>query len=186
MESAVQLARQAGAAVHLDGARLFNAALAAGVEPAAVAVGVDTVSFCFSKGLGAPVGSVICGSEALIDQARWVRKRLGGGMRQVGVLAAAARIALSEWRRLEEDHELASYLAAGLQEHLGDAVVVPVDSNMVFVSESDMTVGDLMSAWSAAGIKTGLIADDMIRLVCHRDVDKADADRVIGVVAGLS
>ena len=187
MAAAIDLARDAGAAVHLDGARLFNAALAADAMPAEVAKGVDSVSFCFSKGLGAPVGSVICGSTEHIARALWVRKRLGGGMRQVGILAAAARMALADWRRLQEDHELARFLAAGLRQHLGDAVGTRIDSNMVFISEAGMnySVARLQEAWSGAGIKTGLISRDTIRLVCHRDVDKADADRLIGVVAGL-
>ena len=184
--SVIELARNAGSAVHLDGARLFNAAIAAGVEPADVAAGVDTVSFCFSKGLGAPVGSVICGSAELIHRAKWIRKRLGGGMRQVGVLAAAARLALSEWRRLADDHELAQYLASGLRELLGDGVADRIDSNMVFVSASDdweFGADRLVEAWAAADIKSGLIADGVIRLVCHRDVDREDVDRLLDVTA---
>src|SRR5918998_629915 len=109
-------ARGAGLRVHLDGARLLHAAVALGVPPAALTVGVDTVQVCFSKGLGAPVGSAVAGSAEFVEQARRVRKMLGGGVRQGGVLAAAALVGLDRMDRLAEDHARAKTLAAGLRE----------------------------------------------------------------------
>ena len=115
MQSVAELARAHGLKVHLDGARLFNAAVALGVEPAALAAPVDSVTFCLSKGLCAPVGSVLCGSHDFIARAHRVRKQLGGGMRQAGVLAAAGIVALETMiPRLEEDHQRAKRLGPGL------------------------------------------------------------------------
>ena len=127
--AATAVARRGGLAVHLDGARLFNAAVASGRPAAELAAGADTVMFCFSKGLGAPVGSVLCGSAALIDTARSVRRRFGGTMRQAGVLAAAARVALRGWERLGEDHSLAAALAAAVEERLPGAVSAAADQH---------------------------------------------------------
>ncbi len=109
-------ARAARLSVHLDGARLWNAAVALGVPPGALTVGADTVAVCLSKGLGAPVGSVVAGSTEFVEHARRLRKMLGGGVRQGGVLAAAGLVALEEIDRLAEDHDLATRLAAGLRE----------------------------------------------------------------------
>ncbi|MDT7599146.1 MAG: threonine aldolase, partial [Pseudonocardiales bacterium] len=109
-------ARRAGLKVHLDGARLWHASVALGLPPAALTVGVDTVQVCLSKGLGAPVGSVVAGSVEFVEEARRLRKMLGGGVRQGGVLAAAGLIALDNVQRLAEDHDKAARLAAGLAE----------------------------------------------------------------------
>jgi threonine aldolase len=118
--------------VHFDGARIFNAALALGVDPAELAATADTVMFCFSKGLGAPIGSILCGPADIIGEARFVRKRLGGGMRQVGVIAAAADVALRDRDRLVEDHVLARRIAEGLHDRFPDAVDLDqVQTNMV-------------------------------------------------------
>ncbi len=114
IEKGTEAARSHGLAIHLDGARLFNAVAASGVEADRFAAAADTVQFCFSKGLGAPVGSILCGRADLMAEARYLRKRLGGGMRQVGVLAAAARIALRDRDRLSEDHKVAAHLAEAL------------------------------------------------------------------------
>src|SRR6478672_5339956 len=126
-------ARAAGLRVHLDGARLWHAAVALGVPPATLTVGVDTVQVCFSKGLGAPVGSAVAGSTEFVQEARRLRKMLGGGVRQGGVLAAAALVGLDRMERLVDDHERAKKLVAGLRERgwsVGDAptniVLLPV------------------------------------------------------------
>jgi len=134
-----EVARENGLAVHLDGARFFNATVALGVEPAAIAQHVDSVSFCLSKGLCAPVGSVLCGSQEFIYRARRARKVLGGGMRQAGILAAAGLVALDQMiPRLREDHANAQRLAEGLARIPGLSVVGPeVKTNIVFFHLSD-------------------------------------------------
>src|SRR5689334_5968602 len=130
-------ARRAKLKVHLDGARLWHAAVALGVPPAALTVGVDTVQVCLSKGLGAPVGSLVAGSAEFVANARRLRKMLGGGVRQGGVLAAAGLVALDRVDRLGEDHERARTLAAGLRER-GWQVSVP-QTNIVLVAVADLT-----------------------------------------------
>jgi threonine aldolase len=138
--------RRVGIAVHLDGARLFNAALALGIDAAALAAEADSVMFCLSKGLGAPVGSLLCGSAAFVAEAKRVRKRMGGGMRQVGVLAAAGILALGDGvARLREDHDNAKLLAALLAEIPGVRIdVAQVHTNLVFCAVEE-TAGRTMS-----------------------------------------
>lgn len=128
------VAAEHGLSIHLDGARLFNAAVALNVSPAAITEHVDSVTFCLSKGLSAPVGSVLCGSTAFIDEARRARKALGGGMRQAGILAAAGIVSLQNMvERLAQDHENARLLAQGLDQIPGIAVDAPdVRTNIVF------------------------------------------------------
>ncbi len=187
MARVTEMARSAGAAVHLDGARLFNAAVAAGAEPSEVAAGTDTVAFSFSKGLGAPVGSVVCGTSELIREARRVRKRLGGGMRQAGVLAAAARIALAGWRRLEEDHELAAKLAAALGELPGVGEISRVDSNMVIIEQEHFPVDidRFLAELEGRAILCGKLSSTTMRIVCHQDVDSHDVERLVEVARSL-
>ena len=134
MRGAVEVARAAGAAVHLDGARIFNAALALETDAATIAALADSVAFCFSKGLGAPVGSVLTGPREVIDRARPLRRQLGGAMRQAGLIAAAALYALEHHvERLGEDHERAARLAGGLAALPGDALAVAsAETNIVF------------------------------------------------------
>jgi threonine aldolase len=148
-----------GIAVHLDGARLFNAALALGVEPAALAAEADSVMFCLAKGLGAPVGSLLCGAAPFIAEAKRVRKRMGGGMRQVGVLAAPAIIALDEGvARLGEDHENARLLARLLAAIPHVRIDVPaVHTNLVFCALDEApgrTMAGLVEFLAARGIAT--------------------------------
>ena len=133
------VAREHGLQVHVDGARFFNATVALGVDPAAITQHVDSVTFCLSKGLCAPVGSVICGSRAFIDSARRTRKILGGGMRQAGVVAAAGLVALTEMvERLEDDHAHAQRLVQGLQNIPGIVVSAPeVKTNIIFFRLAD-------------------------------------------------
>jgi len=182
---ATAVARARGLAVHLDGARVFNAAVASGRSPADLATGVDTVMFCFSKGLGAPAGSVLCGRADLILAARTTRRRFGGTMRQAGVLAAAARLALRDWERLAEDHALARDLAAVLDDRLPGAILALPQTNMVQVAGERLPGGPepFREALAAAGVRVGYIRPGVLRFVTHRDVDAADVARV-GAVAG--
>ncbi|HZW58666.1 MAG TPA: low-specificity L-threonine aldolase [Woeseiaceae bacterium] len=167
-------------ALHLDGARLFNAAVCQGVPPADIVRHVDSVSVCLSKGLGAPAGSVLCGSRTLIDKARRWRQVLGGGMRQAGVLAAAGLFALDRHvDRLAEDHANAARLASGLAAIAGLSAAAPVArSNMVFVDVGAQAAG--LQAFAAAhDIVIG--AGSRLRLVTHLDVSAPDVERVISV-----
>jgi len=169
-----------GLATHLDGARLFNAAVASGHPPAALAQGFDSVSICFSKGLGAPVGSVLVGSEALIGEARRWRKTLGGGMRQAGVLAAACLYALDHHvARLADDHAHAARLAAGLAQ-IDGVTVVSQATNMVFARFAPEDRAPLAAWLTDRGILTG--AGEQTRLVTHLDVDADDIDTVVAAV----
>lgn len=161
--------------LHLDGARLFNAATALSVEPKEITKYVDSVAFCLSKGLGTPAGSMLCGSRDVIKRAiRW-RKMLGGAMRQVGVLAAAGLYALDHnIERLEQDHENAARLAKGLEAIEGLAGRVRVNTNILHLEIGDEETGRLTRHFAADGITiTGQ------RLVTHLDVKKSDIDRVI-------
>ena len=182
METGSTTARRHHLSVHLDGARMFNAVAATGIEADRYAATADTVQFCFSKGLGAPVGSILCGPAELMAEARYLRKRLGGGMRQVGVVAAAARIALRDRERLSEDHKVAAHLAEAVAAVAPEAVdPAAVETNMVQVDVRRLPVP--FEAWSrrlpAAGIKVNPPVGGVLRLVTHRDVSAEDADRLI-------
>jgi threonine aldolase len=181
-------ARRQGLGVHLDGARLWNAVAASGVDADDYAGCVDSVMFCFSKGLGAPVGSVLVGSASFIREARGLRARLGGSMRQAGVIAAAAEVALRDRARVVEDHEVAKVLADGLADRFPGAVDAnAVVTNMVVVRESGLpwTGMQLEQALGAAGVLTADIVPGVLRFVTHRNVDKSDVDRVLAVADSL-
>ena len=167
--SLVAAARRAHLRVHLDGARLWHAAVALGVPPAALTVGADTVQACLSKGLGAPVGSVVAGSEDFIAEARRLRKMLGGGVRQGGVLAAAGLVALDRIDRLAEDHNRAATLAAGLIER-GWQVGEP-ETNIVLISVGDLT--GALERFEQAGVRASPMAGK-VRLMTHADLSDAD------------
>ncbi|MFN2488170.1 MAG: low specificity L-threonine aldolase [Actinomycetota bacterium] len=177
------LCSQRGVAVHLDGARLFNAQVATGVAAREWAACADTITFCFSKGLGAPVGSMVCSTGDLISEAHRLRKRLGGGMRQVGVLAAAARVALETGvDRLAEDHGNARHLAAGLVELDADAVSLDMlETNMVYVNLRPFgkQAPEVRDALRGEGVLTLGFPGHAMRLVTHRDVDRAAVDRAL-------
>jgi threonine aldolase len=162
------VAHGAGLNTHLDGARLFNAAVASGVPVARRAQAYDTVSICLSKGLGAPIGSLLCGPRDQLKHARRLRKALGGGMRQVGVLAAAGAHALTHHvDRLADDHARAATLAAGL--HAAGYKVRTPDTNMVFVTIE--SPGPVVSALHEAGVWCLAAGPHVIRLVTHLDID---------------
>jgi threonine aldolase len=171
--------RGSGVAVHLDGARVFNAAVAAGVDLATYGRLADTASVCLSKGLGAPVGSVLVGSAERVAAARIWRKRLGGGMRQVGVLAAAGRYALDHHlERLAEDHEHAQLLAKRL-----GVDPASVETNMVVLD--DVAAPAVAEAAKARGVLVSQVSARRIRLVTHLDVDRAGVERAADVLAEL-
>lgn len=171
-DSVIKFAHDNNLKIHLDGARIFNAAVAAGV-PAEKLVGeADSVTFCLSKGLCAPVGSVLCGTQEFIDKARRMRKMLGGGMRQAGVLAAAGIVALEEMvERLAEDHRRAHQLAEALDALPGLRLTMGTpQTNMVFVSISDdipLSTAQVVSALAKKNIKIGVVGSQHFRLVTH-------------------
>jgi threonine aldolase len=179
---AVQLARERGLSTHLDGARVCNAAVASGQSLAALCGPFDSVSICFSKGLGAPVGSVLVGSKALLQGAHRWRKVLGGGMRQSGVLAAACLYALDHnVERLAEDHANAAHLAAGLAQ-IDPIKVQSHATNMVFVQLPAQHCAPLEAWLQERGILTHMLY--ATRFVTHKDVSRADIDTFVAAVKG--
>ncbi len=179
LSQAAQFAKRNKLGLHLDGARIFNAAIQCKVDVSELSAPFDTVSVCFSKGLGAPVGSMLCGDDQTVRRARRWRKLLGGGMRQAGVVAAAALYALENHvERLIEDHEMAKWIA----EKLGkiDEIEVmfhPMQTNMVFVKVDDETHADLIEYLGKRGIL--LYSDSPIRIVCHLDIDRGAAKELV-------
>lgn len=213
LDALVAVARRRGLPIHLDGARLFNAAVALGVPAARLAAGFDTVMFCLSKGLGAPVGSLLAGSADLIDEARRSRKRLGGGMRQAGVLAAPGLLALRDGPgRLAEDHAHARRLAEALAGLPGIEVELEavVTNILIFrvtkafpglsgkgdgaVYESAAPSYDaaaepaeaLTRALETRGVRAVAISRQEVRLVTHRDVSAVDVERVVSVLREMA
>jgi len=182
LAATAERARARGLGVHLDGARLWNAAVATGRSPAELAAPVDTVSVCFSKGLGAPVGSAFVGSRDHVAAAHRLRKMLGGGMRQVGVLCAAAGYALDHHReRLAEDHENARRLAAGVAALPGlRCDPQAVETNIVNVAvDGEARAPELAVAAARAGVLIGATGPSSLRLVTHLDVDGAAVDAAV-------
>jgi threonine aldolase len=170
-----------GLPVHLDGARLWNAAVASGTTVAERAVHATTVTCCLSKGLGAPVGSLLAGPDVVVRQARVERKRLGGGMRQVGVLAAAGLVALERVERLAEDHARARVLArAAADRWPGSVDVALVQTNIVRIETSDRTA--LLQHLAAAGVLAVPSSATTVRLVTHADVDDDDVARTVAAL----
>jgi len=173
---AVTLAWKRGLSTHLDGARIFNAAVKLGIAVNQLCAGFDTVSVCLSKGLGAPAGTVLVGHAGLIARARRIRKMLGGGMRQAGILAAAGLHALEHnVSRLALDHANAERLAKGLA--TAGCEVEPVQTNMVFVKVARERCAALQAHLDAAGVAA--IVSPRTRLVTHLDVDSAGVDRAV-------
>ena len=182
MESTSATARGHGLAIHVDGARIFNAVAATGVAADRWAAVADTIQFCFSKGLGAPVGSILCGASDLIDEARYLRKRLGGGMRQAGVIAAAARVGLADRDRLADDNELAQKMAGSINERFAGSVDVDtVETNMINVDFGvlGMEWSEVSDRLASSGLRCNPPTAGSWRIVTHRDVDANDADRFV-------
>ncbi|ALG15700.1 threonine aldolase [Kibdelosporangium phytohabitans] len=170
----VAAAKQGGLAVHLDGARIWNASVALGLAPSALTAGVDTVQVCLSKGLGAPVGSMVAGSAAFAAEARRARKMLGGGVRQGGVLAAAGLIALENIDSLAEDHVKATTLADGLRERGWD--VTQPDTNIVLATVPDLD--QALAQLRGVGV-LAVPMDGRVRFITHRDVSTDDITEVL-------
>jgi threonine aldolase len=184
-----ELAHSKGMRVHLDGARIFNAAAALGVEARELCAPVDTVQFCFSKGLAAPVGSILCGTADTVAKARRVRKLLGGAMRQAGVIAAAALVALDEMRdRLVDDHRNAKALAKGLEEIQGiriDAARVVTNIVSFEVDPAWMDAGAFQKACAEHGVRISryLGNSPRLRAVTHYGIEPEDVDEAVSVIA---
>lgn len=189
MEAASALAHRRGLAVHLDGARVFNAAVALGVDVQTLVAGCDSVSFCLSKGLGAPVGSVIVSSTAFIHEARRARKVLGGAMRQAGVIAAAGIVALTEMvERLADDHANARRLAEGIASLPGITLhPSAVQTNIVIFAlhRSDMTPQQLAAQLSERGVWLLTIGGQRLRAVTNYHVTARDVERAIEAFAAV-
>ena len=181
--------RENSVAVHIDGARIFNAQAATGTPVKEWAGLADTVTFCFSKGLGAPVGSLVVGDIDTIREAHRLRKRLGGGMRQVGVIAAAARVALETGPdRLHEDQANARLLAEGLAEVHPEAVdVTAVETNMIYLNLAPfgMSGAEVAAKLKEEGILVLGQAAQMMRLVTHRDVTTADCEKALKALTSI-
>lgn len=178
-------ARALGLAVHLDGARIWNASVATGLSPEELARPFDTVSVCFSKGLGAPVGSALCGSRPNIERARVLRKRWGGGMRQSGILAAGALFALRSHRaRMKEDHDNARAFATIVARASALRVdLAGVETNIVNVDvDPAIEVAKLLSRAKDAGLLVNASAPHRLRAVMHLDVAPGDAERAAEIL----
>jgi threonine aldolase len=173
----------AGLPLHLDGARIFNASVALGRPVTELTRKADSVMFCLSKGLGAPVGSVLVGSKEFIEQARIARKMMGGGMRQAGILAAAGLVALEEGpKRLHIDHENAKFLAQGLAQIPGIKIEAEkVVTNILFfdVSGAGLTTAEVSQRLKAKNILANPYDSKLIRMVTHLDVDRAGCERAL-------
>ena len=176
----------AGVAVHLDGARIFNAATCLGEDVAEMTKKFDSIQFCLSKGLGAPVGSMIVGSREFIERCRSLRKMLGGGMRQAGVLAAAGLVALEKGpKRLHVDHENAQVLARQLATVPGIALdTAKVRTNIVIfdVKKSGWSSGDVLKALAQHGVLAVPVDNEKVRMVTHLDVDRNDVEKAGNIV----
>jgi threonine aldolase len=182
-------AHERGLKVHMDGARIFNAAVASGVPAAHIASKADTVMFCLSKGLGAPVGSMLAGSAEAIARARTHRKQLGGGMRQAGVLAAAGIIALEEMPvRLCEDHVNARMLAEGLAQLPGVRIdPAKVVTNIVFfdIARAQIKPAEFVAQTTSKGVLLSVISGTRVRLVTHYDVSRDDCSEALAVLTEI-
>jgi threonine aldolase len=180
-----QLVKRHGLKLHIDGARIFNAAVALGVDAAELAAPADSITFCLSKGLAAPVGSVVCGSEAFITRARRMRKSVGGGMRQAGIIAAAGIVALTEMvERLAEDHLNAKTLASGLAGIPG-LLIDPdaITTNIVYfrVIKNGLDAPKMVAQLAGLGVRVLPTSTDQMRAVLNYHVTGADVKRALAL-----
>jgi len=189
LQAVADLAAEHGLSVHMDGARIFNAAVALGVPVAALAEPVDSLSFCLSKGLSAPVGSLICGRGALIQAARRNRKLLGGGMRQAGVIAAAGIVALTEMTdRLVEDHDNARRLAEGIGSMRKARIDLErIKTNIVYVEldPEGPTAAETVGPLVAAGVRVGATGPRQFRAVTHYGITAGDIETALKAFATI-
>ena len=176
-----EVAHRHDAALHIDGARIFNAAVALGVPPAELARQADTVSFCLSKGLSCPVGSLVCGSQEVIARARKYRKMVGGGMRQAGVIAAAGIVALDTMvDRLAEDHANAKHLARGLAAIPGLTLAPDsIQTNIVIFEVTDRPAPEFMDSLKGQGVLTSYTGGRKVRMVTHYGISAEDIDEAL-------
>ncbi len=174
--------------VHLDGARLFNASAASGIPVKKICSFTDTVTFCLSKGLGTPVGSMLCGTEKFISEARRIRKMLGGGMRQAGILAAAGIYALeNNIKRLETDHANAKLLAETLAEvSWAEIDLSTVETNILYFSTANRKAETVVSALAKKGVLSGAVGPNTIRFVTHMGISPDDAKEVCKIIKNIS
>jgi threonine aldolase len=182
-----EFAKKHSLSFHLDGARIFNAAVATGVSVKRIAACADTVTFCLSKGLGAPVGSLLCGTNRFIEEARRVRKLLGSGMRQAGVLAAAGIYALkNNVSRIEQDHTNARKIADTLA-HTGWADIDPgkVETNIIYFDTSEADAQQVAGALKKKGVLCGPTGTNTIRMVTHLGITKEATDAVCAIIRDL-
>ncbi len=189
MQSVYQIAHAHGVPVHTDGARIFNAAIALGTEPRSLAQHTDSICFCISKALSAPVGSLLCGSDAFIERARAFRRMVGGNMRQAGPLAAAGIVALETMvNRLDQDHATARRLAVALH-RIDPALTDPAEVETNIVKVQLPTSGATAAEWSGrlaeAGVRVSPSERYALRFVTHRHIGDADIDQAISAFAGL-
>jgi threonine aldolase len=185
VSACVDACREAGLGVHIDGARLWNAAVALGVEPRALAAGADSLMVTLSKGLCAPVGSLLLSSRERIEQARRVRKQLGGGMRQIGVLAAAGLLAIRTMvARLADDHANARLLGDALAGCRGVAVA-PVRTNIVVATLAGRSASDVVGALASRQVLASAMDAATLRLVTHRDVSREDCERAAAALTDV-
>ncbi|MFQ6036731.1 MAG: low-specificity L-threonine aldolase [Sedimentisphaerales bacterium] len=182
----VALAKEHGLSVHLDGARVFNAAVALGVDVRELTRGADSLSFCLSKGLSAPVGSVVCGCREFIAEARRTRKVLGGGMRQAGIIAAAGIVALQQMvDRIVEDHKNARRLAEGIARIRGLSIEpARVQTNIIYfeVAEEWLTAKKLVTELDKRGIKLLCVGPSRLRMVTHYGISSEDVDLALAAL----
>jgi threonine aldolase len=187
MKSVGEIARRHQLKIHVDGARIFNAAVALGVKAKDLVAEADSVSFCLSKGLAAPVGSVVCGTKDFIDEARRARKILGGGMRQAGILAAAGIVSLNEMvERLAEDHANAKKLAKGLAQMPGISIDPDrIHTNIIFfeITREGMKPEKFVQQIDAAGIRMLPVGAQKARAVTHYHITSEDIDRALDVIS---
>jgi threonine aldolase len=186
MRTLVGLGRKGRLRVHVDGARIWNAAIATGAAPNELTGGADSVMFCLSKGLGAPVGSLLCGSAEFIAEAREQRRRLGGGMRQAGVIAAAGIVALETMvERLADDHARARRIAHALAARWPGSVDPTTIHTNIVCARLEQLPADFIERLTAAGVRSGTIDPRTVRFVTHKDVDDDDVARVIAAFDAL-
>jgi len=189
MNAVGQIARDHGLKIHVDGARFFNAATSLGVDPADLAARADSISFCLSKGLAAPVGSMVCGSREFVNEARRARKLVGGGMRQAGVLAAAGIVALTQMvDRLADDHANAKKMAEGLAD-TPDIAIDPdqIKSNIIFfeLTRQDVTAQQLVAQLEAEGVRMLPVGPQRVRAVTHYHITAEDIDFTLKVFSKI-
>ncbi|MFB0524600.1 MAG: low-specificity L-threonine aldolase [Phycisphaerae bacterium] len=189
-DAVVTLAKERGLSVHLDGARVFNAAVALAIDVRELTRGVDSLSFCLSKGLSAPVGSVVCSSSKFIAEARRTRKVLGGGMRQAGIIAAAGIVALLQMvDRIAEDHKNARRLAEGIARIRGLSIdPARVQTNIIYfeVATDRLTAGNLVTELSKRGIKILRVGPSRLRMVTHYGISSEDIDLALAALAEVT